>query len=365
MSHLFAPITLGPLHLANRVIIPPMCQYSAQDGLAQDWHRIHYGQLAFSGAGLLIVEATAVMPEGRISDRDLGLWSDETEAALAGMVRSIRRYSSIPLGVQLGHAGRKASQSAPWQGGVLLSQAQGGWQTVAPSAIPYAQGDLAPKALDQQGIDDIVTAFAKATQRAARIGFDCVEMHAAHGYLLHEFLSPLSNTRTDHYGGSLENRMRLPLRVFEAMQSVLPAGKALGVRISAQDWVDGGWSVDESIAFTKELKKRGSAYIHVSSAGLSAQQALTAGPGYQVPFAERIKAATGVPTIAVGLITTASQAEEVLVAGKADMVAVGRAALFNPHWPWQAAAELGAQVDAPPQYWRAAPHGAKNLFPTR
>ncbi len=359
---LFSPVQLGSLTLPNRIVIPPMCQYSARDGLVQDWHLMHYGQLAFSGAGLLILEATAVTPEGRISTEDLGLWSDATERSLTGLVRAIRAYSAMPLAVQLGHAGRKASQQAPWQGGLQIPTAQGGWRAKAPSAIPFEAGDEAPEALSLDGIREVVRAFAQATERAGRIGFDCVEMHTAHGYLLHEFLSPLSNSRTDAYGGSLENRMRLPLEVFEAMRAAFPAGRPVGARLSATDWVEGGWTVDESIELTRELKKRGCAYIHVSSAGLSAEQKIKLGPGYQVEFAARIKAAVGLPTIAVGLITEAEQAEQILVSEQADLVALGRAMMYNPRWPWHAAAHLGARVTAPPQYRRCAPYGVKNLF---
>ena len=363
MSLLFSPVDIGNLRLVNRIVVPPMCQYAAENGEARDWHVMHYGQLAFSGAGLLIIEATAVEAAGRISALDLGLWSDATEAAFARLLRGIRTYSAMPVGVQLAHAGRKASQQAPWLGGRGIPSSQGGWRTLAPSPLPFEEDGEAPIALDEQGIAAVVEAFGSAAARAGRLGFDCVEMHAAHGYLLHEFLSPLSNVRTDAYGGSLENRMRLPLRIFETIRAAFPHDKPVGARISAQDWVDGGWSVEESVILTQELKKRGCAYIHVSSAGLSPVQQITLCPGYQVPFAERIKQA-GLPTIAVGLITGAEQAEAILEAKQADLIAVGRGMLYDPRWGWHAAAALKAQVAAPPQYWRSQPHGLKDLFKT-
>jgi 2,4-dienoyl-CoA reductase-like NADH-dependent reductase (Old Yellow Enzyme family) len=359
---LFSPFAIGSLKLDNRIVVPPMAQYSATNGLAGPWHAMHYGHLAVSGAGMLILEATAVEPAGRISAFDLGLWSDETQAALAALVHAIRSFSSTPLAVQLAHAGRKGSQSPPWQGGRNVPVAQGGWQTVAPSAVAFEAADQTPAALDGADIDRLVEAFGKAAARAGTVGFDCVEMHAAHGYLLHQFLSPLSNQRQDEYGGSPENRMRLPLRVFAAVRAAFPGDRPVGARISATDWVDGGWGLEESIQLTKELQKLGCAYIHVSSGGLSPAQRIQVGPGYQVPFAEAIKKATGLPTIAVGLITSAAQARAILDEGRADLAAIGRAMLYDPRWGWHAAAELGAQVAAPPQYWRSAPHGVKDLF---
>ncbi|WP_374320217.1 NADH:flavin oxidoreductase/NADH oxidase [Aquabacterium sp.] len=362
MSKLFTPITLGQLTLPNRIVIAPMCQYSAEAGCATDWHLIHLGQLALSGAGLLIVEATAVEPEGRISPRDIGLWSDQTEAALRRVVEGIRRYSPMPLAVQLAHAGRKASSQPPWEGGALLSPAQGGWQTVAPSALPYAPSEPAPVALDDAGLARIRQAFADAARRAAAVGFDLIELHAAHGYLLHQFLSPLSNQRTDRYGGSLDNRMRFPLEVFDGMRAAFPAERPIGVRIPATDWVEGGWDVTQSIALAKELERRGAHYIHVSSGGLSAQQQIPIGPGYQIPLAQAIKEQVSTPIVGVGLITEARQAETILQQDQADMVALARGILYDPRWPWHAAAELGDQVDAAPQYWRSQPAAYRNLF---
>jgi 2,4-dienoyl-CoA reductase-like NADH-dependent reductase (Old Yellow Enzyme family) len=364
VSTLFSPITLGNLFMDNRIVIAPMCQYSADKGLASDWHVIHLGQLALSGAGLLIIEATAVSPEARISPRDLGLWSGETEAALAHVLQSIRNYSSMPIAVQLAHAGRKASTQVPWEGGQTLSPTQGGWQTVAPAAIRFAAGDTRPRALDEAGMQRIRDDFVSAAQRAHRLGIDVIEVHAAHGYLLHQFLSPLSNTREDQYGGTLENRMRFPLEVFDAIRNGLPQDKPLGIRISATDWLDGGWDIEQSVIFAKELQRRGCAYIHVSSGGLSPLQQVTPEPGYQVPFAERIKRETGLPTIAVGLITEPEHAEAIVASGQADMVALARGMLYDPHWPWHAAAKLGAQVSPPKQYLRAQPQDLKDLFRT-
>ena len=362
MSQLFTPYALGPLQVANRIAIAPMCQYSAENGNATDWHMIHLGHLALSGAGLLMTEATAVSPEGRISAADLGLWSDDNQAALAKVVQAIRRHASIPLVVQLGHAGRKASSRAPWEGGSCVHLAEGGWQTVAPSAIAHAPGETVPIALDEMGLLQVKGAFVAAAQRVHALGIEGIELHAAHGYLLHQFLSPLSNQRTDAYGGSLENRMRFPLEVLEAVRAAVPATVAVGVRISATDWVEGGWEIEQSVRFAQELKQPGADFIHVSSGGISPQQQIPVGPGYQVAFAERIKRDSGLPTISVGLITQAQQAEDIIAEGQSDMVALARAILFDPRWPWHAAAQLGAQVQAPPQYWRSQPREYKQLF---
>ncbi|MEN6585723.1 MAG: NADH:flavin oxidoreductase/NADH oxidase [Sulfuricella sp.] len=361
VSKLFSPIALGNLALSNRIVISPMCQYSAEHGQATDWHLIHLGQLALSGAALLFIEATAVAPEGRISPSDLGLWSDKAETALARVIQSIRHYSTMPIAIQLAHAGRKASTRVPWEGGQPLMPESGGWQTMAPSALPYTEGDPHPLALDEEALKRIRNDFVSAAQRAQRLGVDVIELHAAHGYLLHQFLSPLSNVRNDQYGGSLENRMRFPLEVFDAMRNALP-DKPIGVRISATDWVAGGWDIEQSVVFAKELQRRGCAFIDVSSGGLSPLQQIPVEPGYQVPFAERIRRESGLVTIAVGLITEADQAETIVSSGQADMVALARGMLYDPRWPWHAAAKLGAQVDAPKQYWRSQPREFKNLF---
>ncbi len=356
MTQLFSPYTLGKLLLPNRIVIPPMCQYSAVNGNASDWHMMHYGTLSHSGAGLLIIEATAVEPAGRISFADLGLWSDENGAALQHLLMAVRRYSSMPIAIQLAHAGRKASCDLAWKGGKQLGLDDGGWQTVAPSVSSFNTTDRPARALDDAGMQRIKDAWVAAALRAQRIGIDVIEVHAAHGYLLHEFLSPLSNTRMDDYGGTLENRMRFPLQVFEAVRKAVPE-MTVGIRISAADWAAGGWDVEQSVALAQALKDFGCDFIHVSSGGLSPQQQIPLLPSYQVPFAERIRKETGLPTIAVGLVTGPEQAEAIISEGRADLVAVGRGMLYDPRWPWHAAAKLGAQVAAPPQFWRGPPVG--------
>jgi len=362
MSALFSPFELRGTRLRNRIVVSPMCQYSADAGAASDWHMIHLGHLALSGAALLFTEATAVVPEGRITPNDLGLWDERTQAALAPVLAAVRAHSPIALGMQLSHAGRKASSRAPWEGGALLSPADGGWPPFAPSAVPHKDGEAAPQELDAAGLDRIRTAFADAARRAARLGIDVIEIHGAHGYLLHQFLSPLANRRTDAYGGSLENRMRFPLEVFDAVRAAFPDDRPVGMRVSATDWVDGGWDLDQTLALAHALKARGADFIDVSSGGVSPHQKIPLGPGYQVPFAAAVKAATGLPTMAVGLITRAAQAEEIVAAGQADLVALARGILYDPRWPWHAAAELGASVDAPRQYWRCQPSGHRALF---
>jgi 2,4-dienoyl-CoA reductase-like NADH-dependent reductase (Old Yellow Enzyme family) len=362
MSALFSPVRLGELELSNRIVIAPMCQYSAEDGCVTDWHLIHLGQMALSGAGLLILEATGVVPEGRISPADLGLYSDANEAALARVLAALRRYSDMPIGIQLGHAGRKASSRAPWDGGKLLPAEEGGWPRVAPSAIALAADEPAPAALDAAGLARIREAFVAAAQRADRLGLDLIELHGAHGYLLHQFLSPLSNQRTDAYGGSLENRMRFPLEVFDAVRAVVPAGKPVGIRLSASDWVDGGWDLDQSIVFAQAIEARGCDFIHVSSGGLSGAQEIPLKPGYQIHFAEAIKQAVTMPVIGVGLITEPEHAESIIAKGEADLVALARGMLYDPRWPWHAAAKLGGKVQAPKQYWRCEPAEYRGLF---
>ena len=364
MTMLFSPYSLGPLELSNRITIAPMCQYSAVDGLATDWHMIHLGSLALSGAALITLEATAVVPEGRISPNDLGLWSDAHTDALVPILAAMRRHSPIKIGIQLSHAGRKASTNVPWEGGTQIApDAAKGWQTEGPSAVPHTEGDAAPLALDAAGLARARDSFVAAARRAHALGFDAIELHGAHGYLLHQFLSPLANHRTDAYGGSLENRMRYPLEVFAAVRAAVPS-MTLGMRISATDWVDGGWDLEQSVRFAQELERMGCDFIHVSSGGVSPAQKIPVEPGYQIGFAERIKHDTGLPTIGVGLITEARHAEAILQAGQADVIALARAMLYDPRWPWHAAAELGAQVSAPPQYWRSQPHEFKTLFDT-
>jgi NADPH2 dehydrogenase len=362
MSALFSPITLRGLTLPNRIVISPMCQYSAENGAANEWHMIHLGSLALSGAGLLCLEATAVEAIGRITPGDLGLYDDATEAALKPVLAAIRKHSKMPVAMQVAHAGRKASSHAPWDGGQQIPVAEGGWIANAPSALPHKPGEVAPEPFDDAGLARVRAAFAATATRAARLGIDALEIHAAHGYLLHEFLSPISNQRTDAYGGSLANRMRFPLEVFDAVRAAFPADRPVGVRVSSTDWVDGGWDLEQTVAFARQLKSRGVDWIDASSGGVSPQQKIALGPGYQVPFAEAIKAATGLPTIAVGLITDPQQAEEIVASGKADMVAIARGVLYEPRWPWHAAAALGASVEAPPQYWRSQPSTQKALF---
>ncbi len=363
MPRLFEPLPLGNLTLANRIVIAPMCQYSAEDGNATDWHMIHLGHLALSGAGLLIIEATAVSPEGRISPLDLGLYSDANENALRPVMEAIRRYSPMAVSVQLAHAGRKASCQPPWEGGAQIPPGQGpGWQTVAPSPVPHAAHETPPQELDRIGMQKVRHDFVEAAQRADRLGIDGIEIHGAHGYLLHQFLSPIANKRQDEYGGSLENRMRFPLEVFDDVRAAFPKDKPVWMRISATDWVPDGWDIDGTVALSRALKDRGCAAIHVTTGGVSPEQAIKMGPGYQVPYAQRVKAEVGLPTFAVGLITEPEQAETILANEEADAISIARAMLYDPRWSWHAAAKLGDQVHAPKQYWRSAPREHGDLF---
>jgi NADPH2 dehydrogenase len=362
MSVLFSPIKLRGLALSNRIMVAPMCQYSADDGKANDWHFTHINTLALSGAAMFCIEATAVEAIGRITPGCLGLWDDATEAALKPVIASVRKHSKTAIAMQLAHAGRKASSQVPWKGGQLIPLTDGGWQTVGPSALPHKEGEAAPLALDAAGLSRIRDAFVAAAKRAERLGLDALELHGAHGYLLHQFLSPIANQRPDAYGGTLENRMRFPLEVFDAVRAAFPAEKPIGVKVSATDWVDGGWDLAQTIEFAKELKRRGADWIDVSSGGVSPKQKIAASPGYQVPFAQAVKQATGLTTIAVGLITQPKQAEEIVASGQADMVALARGMLYDPRWGWHAAAELGGRVEAPPQYWRSQPSNLKELF---
>ena len=361
-SQLFTPFAMRNLTLPNRIVISPMCQYSAEDGNANDWHLIHLGQLAIGGAGLLCLEATAVEAAGRITPGCLGLYSDANESALAKVLASVRGVSSIPLAIQLCHAGRKASSNVPWKGGALIPQSEGGWRNLGPSALPHAAHEAPPDAIDASGLSRIRKAFADAAVRAQRLGFDALELHGAHGYLLHQFLSPIANQRNDVYGGALANRMRFPLEVFDAVRASWPSTKPLGVRISTTDWVEGGWTPEDSIAFSLELQQRGCDWIDASSGGVSPQQKIPLGPGYQVHLAEKIKNATGMATISVGLITDPHQAEEIIAGGKADMVALARGMLYDPRWAWHAAAELGGAVSYPQQYSRCAPRDKQHIF---
>ena len=360
---LFAPFRVGGLELRNRIVIAPMCQYSADEGCATDWHVIHLGQLALSGAALLTIEATAVTPEGRISARDLGLWSDATEAALARVLASVRGWSDIPIAIQLAHAGRKASTRVPWEGGAQVPPGQpGGWHAVAPSSLPFAPTDLPPLALDHEGLARVRDAFAAAAVRAGRLGLDAVQIHCAHGYLLHEFLSPLANVRDDDYGGSLDNRMRFPLEVFDAVRAAFPHDRPVSVRVSGTDWAEGGWDIEQTITFARALEAHGCSAIHVSSGGLTPAQRIPVGPSYQVPLARAVKAATTLPVVAVGLITEFEQAEAIVSTGDADLIALARAILYDPRWPWHAAAHFGASVVVPNQYLRSQPTRHRDLF---
>ncbi|MDT8990531.1 NADH:flavin oxidoreductase/NADH oxidase [Curvibacter sp. APW13] len=365
MSLLFSPFTLpsprGGLTLPNRIVVAPMCQYQAQDGCATDWHLMHWGNLLNSGAGLFTIEATAVVPEGRITPACLGLWDDTTQRALGDTLNRARALApKTAVCIQLAHAGRKASSALPWQGAQLLSREQGGWETFAPSALPHLPQEAPPTAITPDDMARVKDAFIAAARRAEAIGVDAIELHAAHGYLLHEFLSPLANQRTDAYGGALENRMRYVLEVFTALRAAYQG--TLGVRISASDWVEGGWDVEQSTALAQALKAAGCDFIHVSSGGVSPLQKITLGPGYQLPFARQIRAASGLATFGVGLITEAAQAEAVLQQGDADLVALARAFLYNPRWGWQAAAALGGEVQGHPPYWRALPREAAQVF---
>ena len=365
MSQLFTPYTFEApdqsLTLANRLVVAPMCQYSCTDGQANDWHLMHWAMLLNSGAGLVTLEATAVSPEGRITPGCLGLWDESTAAALSETLQRARRLAPpTPVCIQLGHAGRKASSEVPWRGGQLIAADQGGWQPWGPSALPHLPQEAPPRVLDAQGISQIREDFVSAARRSAEIGLEAIELHAAHGYLLHQFLSPLSNQRTDAYGGSFDNRIRLTLEVFSDVRRVF--GGALGVRISGTDWVDGGWTVEETAELACRLKALGAQFVHISSGGVSPLQKIPVGPGYQVPLAREVRRRSGLCTFAVGLITEPQQAEAVLASGDADLVAVARAFLYDPRWGWHAAAALGAHVRAQPPYWRCPPREAASVF---
>ena len=354
MAHpkLFTPLQLGGITLPNRIVVSPMCQYSADDGSMTDWHLIHLGQLAYSGAGMVVVEATGVTREGRITHGCTGLYTDDNEAAMSRVIQACRRLSQHPVGIQLAHAGRKASVHVPWQGGKPLGPGESPWQTVAPSAIAFGDGWHVPHELDAGEIRKLVESFVASALRAKRIGFDAVELHSAHGYLLHQFLSPLSNQRSDAYG---KNRMQFPLEVAAAVREVWPRERALGARISGSDWVDGGLGPDDAVAYARELKRLGYDYVCVSSGALSPLAKMKVEPNYQVPFAEKVKKNVPIAVRAVGMIADPDQAEEIVASGKADMVAMARAFLDNPRWPWHAADRFGIKLDYPPQYARSRP----------
>lgn len=366
MSLLFQPIHFDRLQLSNKIVIAPMCQYSANEqGELSYWHEQQWAAYALSGAGLCIVEATAVQPEGRISYADLGLWNDLQRAQIKALLAKLKTISPMPFGIQLAHAGRKASTDKPWDGrGQLPPEHAQGWQTVSASNVPFNPADHAPHALNTAEIERIIADFAESAKRAVNAGFELIELHAAHGYLLHQFMSPLSNLRTDEYGGSFENRIRLTLEVFQAMKNAVPAGYPIGVRLSATDWMDGAdsWNVESAAGISKALEQLGAGYIHVSSGGLHIEQKIDLHAGYQVPFAAAVKKEVSIPVIAVGLITEALQAEGILQNAQADAIGLARAMLYDPRWPWHAAAELGDTVAIAPQYLRCQPHGLRDLF---
>ncbi len=355
MSSLFSPIRLADLEIPNRIVVSPMCQYSADDGCGNDWHLGHLGMLANSGAGLLVFEATHVERHGRITHGCLGLYSDACEAALARMVAHCRRYGTAKLGIQIAHSGRKGSAQRPWQGGGALTPDADPWQTIAPSALPFGNGWHTPREATLDDIARVREAFVEAAKRAVRIGFDSIELHFAHGYLSHEFLSPLSNQRTDAYGGSFVARARFLRETAQAVRAVVPSGTPLGARITGSDWLEGGLTPDDAVTFAKALKDDGLDFIDVSSGGVNADARNPTTAGYNVPIAERVRREAGIATRTVGMIVAPAQAEAIIAEGKADMIALGRAILDDPHWGWHAAQTLGADVPRPPQYARSAP----------
>jgi len=368
MSHLFSPLDLsspqGTLRLENRIVVAPMCQYSSIDGKANDWHLAHWTNLLNSGAGLFTIEATAVTPEGRITPNCLGIWDDACASSIESHLERSRKLAPhVPVCIQLAHAGRKASSAIPWKGGQLLPVGQGaeaGWETWGPSPIPQLSTERSPHELDAANLQRIVAGFAKAGQYAQKMGIDAVELHAAHGYLLHQFLSPISNHRVDQYGGSFENRIRFLMEVFSEVRTTFKG--VLGVRISATDWVEGGWTPQETADLSLVLKNAGANFVHISSGGVSPNQKIALGPNYQVPFAQLAKEKSHLTTIAVGLITEPKQADEIIQKGEADLVALARAFLYKPRWGWEAAAALNGKVEASSKYWRCLPREAQHIF---
>ena len=354
-ARLFEPLELRSVRLQNRIVVAPMTQFSADEGVAGDWHLMHLGQFAVSGAAMVLTESTYVAADARNARSCLSLYSDAQEAAVGRIAHFFDRYGSAAFGVQLCHAGRKASAREPWDGGGHLPTEDGGYPSVAPSAVPISNAWPAPEPLTAEGIDTVIGAFARAAERAQRAGAKVIELHGAHGYLLHQFLSPLTNRREDGYGGSLTNRMRFPIEVFDAVRAVWPDDLPIGIRVSATDWVDGGWSVEETVELARALEARGCDYMHVSSGGLSREQSIEVGPGYQTDFAAAVKAKVAMPVVTVGQISNAHQAETILRTGQADLIAIARPALFNPRWAWQAAFDLGEPVAYPRQYERAHP----------
>ncbi len=350
--HLFSPLQLRGLRLRNRIALSPMCQYSSPEGLATDWHLTHLGSRAVGGTGLIVTEATAVAPCGRISPQDLGLWDDRQIQPLARAITFVKKMGAA-AGVQLAHAGRKASAQIAWEGGAPLTQAQGAWPVLGPSPIPFAAGHPTPLAMDESTIRTVIEEFRTAALRALVVGFDLIEIHAAHGYLLNSFLSPLSNQRTDCYGGSFENRIRLLMEIVTVIRKTIPEAMPLLVRISATDWVEGGWEIEQSVALAKKLREAGVDLIDCSTGGLVSDAVIPAKPGFQVPFAERIRREAGIATAAVGLITEPKQAEAIISSGQADQVMLGRVLLRKPYWPLEAASQLGQEIAWPLPYSRA------------
>lgn len=361
---LFSPLQLGGLTVPNRIVVSPMCQYAATDGVPGQWHLAHLGQFAMSGPGTIFVEATGVEPNGRITPGCTGLYDDACETAFADIVSFMKTVGDMRIGIQLSHAGRKGSTVAPWEGGGLI-ESEGSWTTDAPSAVPYLPGWPEPRAMDDIALDRVRNAFVDSAKRADRAGFDLIELHVAHGYLLHQFISPITNTRDDQYGGSLENRMRYPLEVFKAVRAAFPAEKPVMVRLSATDWIDGGWDMEGSLAFTRALKDAGCEMIDVTSGGLDQRQQITTGPGYQVGFAETIRREVCMPVMAVGQITDPIQAETIIATEQADLVALARGMLWDPRWTWKAALELGAEIALPAPYSRCNPALAATPFVKR
>ena len=359
---LFSPITLRELTLANRIVVSPMCQYNSDDGCANDWHLMHYGNFSMGAAGLVMTEMTNVSAIGRISYKCAGLYTDAQEAASKRVVDFCKKYGVAALGIQIGHSGRKGSTVPPAQGGRPLTPEERAWQTVAPSAIPFGEGWHVPHALTHGEMEQIKNDFVASVQRAARIGYDLIEFHAGHGYLIHQFLSPLSNQRSDEYGGSLENRMRYPLEVFAAMRAAWPVDKPMGARVSATDWVDGGITPEDTVVFAREMKGIGCDYLDVSSGQLDARQKIPFAPHFNVPFGEKVRREAGIPTMSVGLITEPKAADELIASGQADFVCIGRGAMWDPRFAWHAAVELGAETKYPPKYMACTPALRPQVF---
>jgi 2,4-dienoyl-CoA reductase-like NADH-dependent reductase (Old Yellow Enzyme family) len=365
-SALFSPITLRGLTLPNRIAVSPMCQYNSENGSATDWHMMHLGHLSLGAGALVITEMTNVNPVGRITSKCAGMYSDDNEAAMKRVIDFCKKYGVAKHGIQLAHAGRKASTTPPALGGKPLKPGEdGGWQTKAPSAIPFAPDWPVPQALTKQEIKQLVDEWVAAAKRAERVGYDLIEFHGGHGYLVHQFLSPLANQRTDEYGGSLENRMRFPLEAFAAVRAVWPSDKPMGIRVSATDWMDGGWTPEETVVFARELKKLGCDYMDVSTGGVDPRAKIPLAPAYQVPFAEKVRKEAGIPTMSVGLITDPKQAEDIIASGKADMIALGRGAMWDPRWSWHAAEALGAETAYAPKMMACHPKMRPQVFPNR